>query len=131
MSKAAIAGVTRTLLVDIQDHVATLTLNRPEVLNALNHEQRQNLETAFKALDADDEVRAIVIRGSGRAFCAGQDQKESAAMDAQGASRRIEGYASLYTTMRLVSKPIISRVHGFATGAGLQIPLLSDLRIVV
>ena len=130
MSQVSIPGVTETLLVDVQDQVATLTLNRPEVLNALNHQQRQNLETAFKALDADENVRAIVIRGNGRAFCAGQDQKESAAMDAEGASRRIEGYASLYTTMRTVTKPIISRVHGFCTGAGLQIPLLSDLRIV-
>jgi enoyl-CoA hydratase/carnithine racemase len=130
MSAISIPGITETLLVDVQDRVATLTLNRPEVLNALNHQQRQNLETAFKALDADENVRAIVIRGHGRAFCAGQDQKESAAMDAHGASRRIEGYASLYTTMRSVSKPIISRVHGFSTGAGLQIPLLSDLRIV-
>ncbi|MBC5767110.1 enoyl-CoA hydratase/isomerase family protein [Ramlibacter albus] len=121
--------ITDTLLVEVKDRVATLTLNRPQVLNAINHQQRQNLETAFKALDADEDVRAIVIRGNGRAFCAGQDQKESAAMDAQGASRRIEGYASLYTTMRKVSKPIISRVHGFSTGAGLQIPLLSDLRI--
>lgn len=129
MSQIQIPGVTETLLVNVTDHIATLTLNRPEVLNALNHQQRQNLETAFKALDADKEVRAIVIRGAGRAFCAGQDQKESAAMDAHGAARRIEGYASLYTTMRKVSKPIISRVHGYCTGAGLQLPLLSDLRI--
>src|SRR4051812_2518062 len=123
MRQLAIPGVTETLLVDLHDQVATLTLNRPEVLNALNHQQRQNLEAAFKALDADDRVRAIVIRGNGRAFCAGQDQKESAAMDAQGASRRIQGYASLYTVMRAVSKPIVSRVHGYSTGAGLQIPL--------
>lgn len=129
MSRFSIPGVTDTLLVDVQDQVATLTLNRPEVLNALNHQQRHNLESAFRALDADECVRVIVIRGNGRAFCAGQDQKESAAMDAEGSSRRIEGYASLYTTMRTLSKPVISRVHGFSTGAGLQIPLLSDLRI--
>lgn len=129
MSHVSIPGVTETLLVEVREQVATLTLNRPDVLNALNHQQRQNLETAFRFLDSDENVRAIVIRGEGRAFCAGQDQKESAAMDAQGSSRRIEGYASLYTTMRAVSKPIISRVHGYATGAGLQIPLLSDLRI--
>lgn len=130
MSQIQIPGVSETLLVDVNDRVATLTLDRPQALNALNHQQRHNLETSFKALDADEAVRAIVIRGNGRAFCAGQDQKESAAMDAQGAARRIEGYASLYTTMRRISKPIISRVHGYSTGAGLQIPLLSDLRIV-
>jgi enoyl-CoA hydratase/carnithine racemase len=130
MTQLTLPNVTETLLIDVQGPIATLTLNRPEVLNALNHQQRQNLEGTFRALEADESVHVIVIRGAGRTFCAGQDQKESAAMDAHGASRRIEGYASLYTTMRSLSKPIISRVHGYATGAGLQIALLSDLRIV-
>ncbi len=129
MSQVSLPGITETLLVQIEDGIATLTLNRPRVLNAINHEQRENLTAAFKALDADPAVRAIVLRGEGRAFCAGQDQKESAAMDAHGAARRIEGYASLYTLMRGISKPIIARMHGYATGAGLQLALLSDLRI--
>lgn len=124
-----VEGVTELLTIEVQDKIATITLNRPQVLNALNHEQRSNLETAFKALDADETVRVIILQGSGRAFCAGQDQKESASMDAAGASRRIEGYASLYTLMRSLSKPIIARIHGYATGAGLQLALLSDLRI--
>ncbi|MFC3337134.1 enoyl-CoA hydratase/isomerase family protein [Paracandidimonas soli] len=125
----AVEGVTELLEINVQDKIATLTLNRPQVLNALNHEQRANLEAAFRALDADENVRVIVLRGNGRAFCAGQDQKESASMDADGAHRRIEGYASLYTLMRSLSKPIIARIHGYATGAGLQLALLSDLRI--
>ncbi|OZI29783.1 hypothetical protein CAL29_16785 [Bordetella genomosp. 10] len=129
MQAHPIEGVTDILHVDVRDKIATVTLNRPQVLNALNHEQRGNLETAFKALDADEAVRVIVLRGDGRAFCAGQDQKESATMDAAGAHRRIEGYASLYTLMRSLSKPIIARIHGYATGAGLQLALLSDLRI--
>jgi enoyl-CoA hydratase/carnithine racemase len=130
MTQLLLPEVSETLLVDLDGPVATLTLNRPAVLNAINHQQRQNLEAAFRALEADDAVRVIVVQGAGRTFCAGQDQKESAAMDAHGASRRIEGYASLYTTMRSLSKPIIARVHGYSTGAGLQIALLSDLRIV-
>ncbi|BCN40892.1 enoyl-CoA hydratase [Alicycliphilus denitrificans] len=129
MSANPIPGISETLLVQIEDGIATLTLNRPQVLNAVNHQQRQNLETAFKALDADPQVRAIVLKGAGRSFCAGQDQKESAGLDAAGASRRIEGYASLYTLMRSIGKPIIARMHGYATGAGLQLALLSDLRI--
>ncbi|MGC4008397.1 MAG: enoyl-CoA hydratase/isomerase family protein [Pseudomonas sp.] len=130
MSAHSIPGVTETLLVDLDGPVATLTLNRPEALNAVNHQQRANLEAAFRALEADERVRVIVLRGAGRAFCAGQDQKESAAMDEHGAARRIEAYASLYTTMRSLSKPVIARVHGYSTGAGLQLALLSDLRIV-
>ncbi|MBV7486827.1 enoyl-CoA hydratase/isomerase family protein [Bordetella sp. BOR01] len=124
-----VEGVTETLSIDVKDKVAVLTLDRPQVLNALNHQQRSNLEAAFRALDADVAVRVIVLQGKGRAFCAGQDQKESAAMDAAGAHRRIEGYASLYTLMRSLSKPIIARIQGYATGAGLQLALLSDLRI--
>ena len=129
MSQHSIPGISDTLLVQVEEGIATLTLNRPQALNAVNHEQRQNLETAFKALDADPQVRAIVLKGAGRSFCAGQDQKESAGLDAAGAARRIEAYASLYTVMRGISKPIIARLHGYATGAGLQLALLSDLRI--
>lgn len=129
MTSLASPNITELLRLSIADGIATLELNRPSVLNALNHEQRTNLETAFDALDNDPAVRVIVLRGAGRAFCAGQDQRESAAMDAHGASQRIETYASLYTRMRRVSKPIIARMHGYATGAGLQLALLSDLRI--
>lgn len=129
MTQMTIAGVTDTLVVDATGPVATVTLSRPQVLNAINHAQRANLELALKALDADAAVRVIVLAGAGRAFCAGQDQKESAAMDAHGAAQRIEGYASLYKVMRGLSKPLVARIHGYATGAGLQLALLSDLRI--
>jgi enoyl-CoA hydratase/carnithine racemase len=129
MSRLTLPGVTELLDIDVEAGIATLALNRPKVLNALNHEQRTNLETALRALDADDAVRVVVLKGSGRAFCAGQDQKESASMDSHGAHRRILGYASLYRTMRRFSKPIIASIHGYATGGGLQLALLSDLRI--
>ena len=129
MTNKSIEGVTSTLTVTTSGPIATVTLSRTEVLNALNHEQRANLEAAFKALDANAEVRVIVLAGAGRAFCAGQDQRESAAMDAHGAARRIEGYASLYRTMRRVAKPLIARIQGYAAGAGLQLALMSDLRI--
>lgn len=129
MTQITLSGVSETLVVEVASSVATLTLNRPNVLNAINHEQRQNLQFAFKALDADADVRVIILQGAGRAFCAGQDQKESARMDAHGASRRIEGYASLYATVRGISKPLIARINGYCTGAGLQLALLSDLRI--
>ena len=128
MPSTQIPGITETLVVAVSEKIATITLNRPRVLNALNHEQRRNLELAFTALEADPEVRVIILQGEGRAFCAGQDQKESAGMDARGAHGRIEAYASLYTTMRRASKPIIARIQGYATGAGLQLALLSDLR---
>ena len=117
------------LLVDRHEGVATVTLNRPQVLNALNHEQRNALIAAFADLGADTSVNVIVLGGAGRAFCAGQDQRESATMDAQGAEKRIADYARLYDGMRRTEKPIIARLQGYAAGAGLQLALLSDLRI--
>ncbi|WP_426955025.1 enoyl-CoA hydratase/isomerase family protein [Muricoccus radiodurans] len=113
----------------VEAGVATLTLRRPQVLNALNRRQRLDLIDAFLRLDADDAVRCIVLRGEGRAFCAGQDQKESAGMDAAAAHDRIEHYLQLYDRMRRCSKPVIARMHGPVAGAGLQLALLCDLRI--
>jgi enoyl-CoA hydratase/carnithine racemase len=117
------------LLCDIAEGVATLTLNRPAVLNALNGPQRRALTEAFLRLDTDSAVRAVVLRGAGRSFCAGQDQKESAAFDASGAAGRIGEYATLYTAMRALGKPLIAALHGYVAGAGLQLALLCDLRI--
>jgi len=117
------------LTVAVADRIATISLNRPQVLNALNRMQRLDLAEAFGALEADEGVRTIILRGEGRAFCAGQDQKESAAMDAAAAHDRIEHYALLYEAMRRATKPIIARLHGHVAGAGLQVALLSDLRI--
>ncbi len=129
MPQRTIEGVSATLAVAVEGPVATVTLSRPEVLNAINHEQRSNLARAFAALDGDADVRVIVVAGAGRAFCAGQDQRESAAMDAHGAARRIEGYAALYRVMRGMTKPLVARIQGYSTGAGLQVALLCDLRI--
>ena len=117
------------LLCDVADGVATLTLNRPAVLNALNSAQRRGLTEAFLRLDADAAVRAVVLRGAGRSFCAGQDQKESARFDAVGAARRIDEYAALYAAIRSLGKPLIAALHGHVAGAGLQLALLCDLRI--
>ncbi len=123
------AGEEPILLCDVAVGIATLTLNRPRVLNALNGPQRRALTEAFLRLDADPEVRAVVLRGNGRCFCAGQDQKESASFDADGAARRIDEYAALYAAMRALGKPLIAALHGHVAGAGLQLALLCDLRI--
>jgi enoyl-CoA hydratase/carnithine racemase len=128
MVQLAISGISDTLLVDLADGIATFTLNRPAVLNAIDHAQRANLVLAFNAAAADETIRVVVLKGAGRAFCAGQDQKESAAMDAHGAATRIEGYTAVYRAMRALDKPIVACIDGYATGAGLQLALLSDLR---
>jgi enoyl-CoA hydratase/carnithine racemase len=117
------------LAIEIAGPVATITMHRPQVMNAFDRAQRHRLDEALRALDASDDVRVLVITGRGRAFCAGQDQHESAAMDAAASGRRIDDYMALYRTLRALRKPIIARVNGVAAGAGLQIALMCDLRI--
>ncbi|GAA5235931.1 enoyl-CoA hydratase/isomerase family protein [Verticiella sediminum] len=113
----------------IQQGVATLTLQRPEVLNAFNRTQRVEMVQALREVAQDDSVRVLVITGQGKAFCAGQDQNESAAMDAAASADRIDEFMALYREIRGLRKPIIARLNGVAAGSGLQIALLADLRI--
>ncbi|MDP3522771.1 MAG: enoyl-CoA hydratase/isomerase family protein [Hydrogenophaga sp.] len=122
-------AVTPCVTLSIDNATALITLDRPQVMNAFNREQRRQFREALLTADASESVRVIVITGKGKAFCAGQDQHESAAMDAAGSAARIDGYLDLYEVFRAVKKPIISRINGVAAGAGLQIALLSDLRI--
>lgn len=117
------------LAITLDGAVATLELNRPQVMNAFDRAQRLRLDAALRALDADDSVRVLVVTARGHAFCAGQDQQESATMDAAASAKRIDDYMALYRTLRAVRKPIIARVNGVAAGAGLQIALMCDLRI--
>jgi len=123
------ASPRTALRVARESGIATVTLDRPRVLNALDQAQRLALTETFVALAADPQVRVIVLAGAGRAFCAGQDQGESAAMSAQAASARIDAYLALYDAMRRADKPVIAQIQGYAAGAGLQLALLCDIRI--
>src|SRR5215211_6935808 len=105
----------------IHDAVALIALDRPQALNAFNREQRELFRAALLSADVDPSVRSIVITGRGKAFCAGQDQYESAAMDAAGSAARIDSYLDLYNIFRALKKPVIARINGVAAGAGLQI----------
>jgi 2-(1,2-epoxy-1,2-dihydrophenyl)acetyl-CoA isomerase len=113
--------------------VLTLTLNRPEALNALNRETTQALRTAFDATARDPEVGAIVLTGAGRAFCAGADLKDVSARQTAGetdlgADLRTN-YAPLIRAIRACSKPVIAALNGTAAGAGLSLALACDLRL--
>lgn len=120
---------TEELRIERHGAVATVTFDRPEVMNAFDRAQRERLVVALDALDKDDAVRVIVFTGNGRAFCAGQDQHESASMDAVASARRIDDYMMLYRKIRAMTKPLVARINGVAAGAGLQLALMCDLRI--
>lgn len=117
------------VITEVQENVGYVTLSRPEVLNAMNQALRLALTRQLQLLNENPDVRVVVLKGTGRAFCAGQDQRESRTLDQEGASARIQTYCTLFDAMRRMTKPVVARLHGFAVGAGLQLALLADLRI--
>src|SRR6267154_1263157 len=108
--------------------VATITLNRPEVYNALNDEITYELQDAFKTVQKDPEVRVVVLTGEGKAFCSGQDLK---ANQAQGKRSFLDSlhkrYNPLILGMRNLPKPIVCRLNGVAAGAGCSLALACDI----
>jgi 2-(1,2-epoxy-1,2-dihydrophenyl)acetyl-CoA isomerase len=120
----------RTLLMETRDGVATLTLNRPAVLNAFNRQLSGELVTALRQIEKDDSVRAILLTGAGRAFCAGQDLAEAIPKGDElpdlGAIVRAV-YTPVIRAIRFIEKPVVAAVNGIAAGAGAQLALLCDI----
>ena len=120
-------------LYEVNDGVATLTLNRPEVMNALTFEIYAQLRDLFEALRSDDAVRAVVLTGAGDNFCSGGDVHEIIGellkrdMKEHLEFTRMTG--AVVQNMRLLDKPIITALNGMTAGAGAVIALASDLRI--
>jgi 2-(1,2-epoxy-1,2-dihydrophenyl)acetyl-CoA isomerase len=111
----------------VESGVATVTLNRPEVYNALNDEIKMELQDVFKAIGKDDKVRVVVLTGEGKAFCSGQDLKASAGKKRSFLESLHRGYNPLILSMRNLPKPIICRLNGVAAGAGCSIALACDM----
>ncbi|WP_137389979.1 enoyl-CoA hydratase/isomerase family protein [Rhodoligotrophos defluvii] len=116
--------------IDQDGDVATITLNRPEVLNAWHSAMRKELAAVLKEQDGDDKIRAIVLTGAGdRAFSAGQDLGEAKTFSSERAAEWIEEWRELYGTMRSLTKPIIAALNGVAAGSAFQVALLCDVRV--
>ncbi len=122
-----------TLLYNVSSGVCIITLNRPEVYNALNEQMKKDLNEAIRAAEKDPAIRCMVIRGAGdKAFCSGQDLKEhSGSNERRSLKESLEkSYNPLIRAMRSVEKPIIGMINGVAAGAGLSIALACDMRIM-
>lgn len=117
------------LIIDRDGPVATITLNRPEALNALSLALEAELATAFRAFNRDETLRAIVLTGIGRAFSVGVDLKELGADPAALSKRVWHGPDSLAGIIRACPHPIIAAVNGFAVTGGLELALLADFLI--
>ncbi len=124
------ASEAEPILVEIDEHVALVRLNRPQALNAVDGPLRQALTRTLSELDADDSVEAIVLTGSGeRAFCAGQDLDESASIDTSTLAGWLNRQHAMYQAVRDVAKPLVAALNGTAAGAGFQMALMCDLRV--
>jgi enoyl-CoA hydratase/carnithine racemase len=123
-----------TILLDIDGGVATVTLNRPEMKNAMNLRMEQDLHEAMWGLEADPDVRAIVVTGAGDAFCSGFDISDPAAFGADMHKQHDEelGTDSDSVSDRVaywrMTTPVIGAINGAAVGAGLTVPMLYDVR---
>ena len=113
----------------IENNVAFLTLNRPEVFNSFDREMALNLQSNLDVCTENDEVRAIVLSANGKAFCAGQDLKEVTSPDLNPGFKAIleEHYNPIIERIRTIEKPIIAAVNGVAAGAGANIALACDI----
>ena len=118
------------LLFDVADRVATITLNRPDALNALTIGLKDELLAVLVQVSNDPAVRAVVLTGAGRAFCAGQDLHERLEPDAVLLDEEIrERYNPIILAMRNLDRPIIGAINGIAAGAGASLAFACDIRI--
>jgi 2-(1,2-epoxy-1,2-dihydrophenyl)acetyl-CoA isomerase len=118
----------QTILYSIQQGVATICLNRPEVYNAFNEQMSSELIDAVKKAGKDEEVRCIVLTGAGKAFCSGQDLKDAAGQGPRSlADSVMRRYNPLILGIRELAKPVICRVNGVAAGAGASLVFACDM----
>src|SRR5258705_8482048 len=123
----------RSFLYEVSDGIATITLNRPERLNAITFEVYRDLTDLFASLRDEKDVRVVIITGAGRAFCSGGDVRdiigELQGRDAAGLLEFTRLTCELIHNMRALPKPIIASINGTTAGAGACIALASDIRI--
>jgi 2-(1,2-epoxy-1,2-dihydrophenyl)acetyl-CoA isomerase len=125
--------VSETVLYDFDSGVATITLNRPEAMNSLTVELKVALLEAVARAGSDPAVRAVVLTGAGRAFCAGQDLRELAEGEAAGKGLDrtvVDHYNPLVLALTEMPKPVIAVVNGVAAGAGAALAFACDLRLI-
>lgn len=116
------------LMSEIQNGILTLTMNRPEAINAFTTEMLRELSKTFAKEAAQPEVRVVVLRGAGRGFCSGQDLREFEGKSISYKSH-LRNYQAVVEKIAGLEKPVIAAIHGAAAGAGMSLALACDLRV--
>ena len=127
--------MTEPVRYELSDGVATITLNRPDSMNGLDIATKEALLAAVRAAADDEAVRCVVLTGSGRAFCVGQDLKEHISIlqssDAESLFRTVEEhYNPIVTALATMPKPVVAAINGVAAGAGASLAFACDFRIL-
>jgi 2-(1,2-epoxy-1,2-dihydrophenyl)acetyl-CoA isomerase len=119
-----------TLAVQQDAGVVTLSLNRPDVLNAVNETMTAELQEALKRIERDPQIRCLVLTGTGRGFCSGQDLRDRAGVGDVSYRQSLRSrYNPVILKLHTLEKPVIAAVNGVAAGAGANLALATDLRI--
>lgn len=118
-----------TILVEIEEGIATITLNRPEVLNALNSQVFIELGEACATLGVDDSVRVVIITGGEKVFAAGADIKQLASVNAVDVATSDRPSIKSFNIIENLNKPVIAAIAGYALGGGCELTLVADVRI--
>ena len=118
-----------TIIYEKRGTVALISLDRPDSLNAYNIQMRDDFSEALAAVRCDDEVKALIISGQGRAFCAGADLTEFGTAPSQVVARRVRWQRDVWGQLNCLSVPVIAAVHGYCIGSGVEIMLLCDIRL--
>lgn len=118
----------QSILFEIKNNIAFITLNRPEKFNSFNREMALSLQECLTLTDTSKEVRCVYITGAGKAFCAGQDLAEVVDVNGPGMDKiLVEHFNPVVTLIRNLTKPVIAAVNGVAAGAGANIALCCDV----
>ena len=123
------------IVYDVADHIATITLNRPEQLNAFTGTMMNEMIDAFDRIDADDDVRAVIVTGAGRGFCAGADLSSGGETFSRGGSDVVadsacrDGGGLVSLRIFACKKPVIGAINGPAVGVGVTMTLPMDIRM--
>ncbi len=117
----------RPLELSVRDHVATVAFDRPERLNAVSTPLLEKLVEVFAEINDRPDVWCVILKGNGRAFCVGADQKERPGMSAEDVRRRRRIGPRAFSVMRECVRPVIAQVHGYALGSGLELAIGSDI----